>query len=261
MLEPPAPAAEHVEEDVARGTAGSPRTAGSRGPSSPGCGPRARRPTSPTSPASTRRCRLPSTVELVDRQVAGDDRRIDQRVVVRGAIVVRAGRRGPRASRSPTAGTPGGSSSRTSWGTRRRSGSANVDERGRAVQDDQVRRHPVHRDRPSIAGEPVGHDDLRAPPLSEIRHRFFRVDSTSSAVPSGRPGREALDLPGVVLDAVEARRPDGHHQLDRRAAARRDRGLDLGDVLLRRREADRVDDRLVRSRPGAEGDPARQRKR
>ena len=71
-------------------------------------------------------------------------------------------------------------------------------------------------------------------------------------------GREVLDVPGVVLDAIEPRRPDRHHQLDRRASPRRDRGLDLGDVLVGRREPDRIDDRLASFRHTRPRDVVRQ---
>ena len=128
----------------------------------------------PTSPASTRRCWLPSTSNSWIDRSAGDDRRIDQRVIVLGAIVVRqaVGGRGHRGHR-PLA--PG----RQLEPDFVRPGADRLDEReesGRAVQDDRGPRHPVRCDRPAIAGEPIGHDDLRRPPVSRtIRHRFFVV--------------------------------------------------------------------------------------
>ena len=254
VLQPSGPAAEDVEEDVA--------LEGEEAPEPPGLAdhllqvPR-RQAAVPRAGVAGIHQDVPAALhrELVDRQGAGDDRRIDQRVIVAGAVVVRAavGGRIHRGRRPPASGRE------LETDLVRAAAAVGLDgrdERGRAVQDDQVGGHPVLSDRPAIAGEAVRHDDLRRGPLvgdpPTVLPRGF--DLKRHAVRG--PGREALQLPGVVLDAIEARRPDRHHQLDRRAALGGHHGLDLGDVLLGRREPDRVDDRLGSLRgPGAPQQP------
>ncbi len=91
--------------------------------------------------------------ELVDRQISGDDRRIDQRVIVLGAIVVRqaVGRRGHRGDRPLALGgqlepdfvRPAGLP-------------CERDEGRRPVQNDEFVAHPVRRDGPAIASETIG---------------------------------------------------------------------------------------------------------
>ncbi len=179
--------------------------------------------------------------ELVDRQVSGDDRRIDQRVIVLGAIVVRqavGGRIHRRRRTLATSRQLEPDFMRTADRLDQRDASC------RPVQDDEVLADPVRGDGPAIASEPIRHDHLRTATRVRDGPAVLLGMFDPQRRPVRGPCREALDLLGVVLEAIESRRPDRHHEGDLRAPLSRDRGLDLGDMLAGRRESDRVDDRL-----------------
>jgi hypothetical protein len=105
----------------------------------------------------------------------------------------------------------------------------------------------------------IRYDDFRdailVPYEPPVLPRGFDFESR----PLRGPGRDIRHVPGVVFDAIKARRPHRHHQLDHLLSTRRDGGLDRGEVLLGCRESDRVDDRLetlrADGRHGQTGEP------
>ena len=120
--------------------------------------------------------------ELPVVERAGDDGRIDERVEVGGAIVVRlssrrrfqAGDRRPPGRRQLDADL-----------VRARRPVSHVMKVGAAVDHAEAGVHPVRRDRPSLAEEAIGHERRRAIRWSTTRHRFGAGLVTSSVTPSG----------------------------------------------------------------------------
>ena len=178
--------------------------------------------------------------ELPDAEIAGKNRRVDQRlVIVRAKVIRRPIRRGVQAGHRPP---------------RRRqlemdivrtlTGFDHRHEGRRAVQDAVAAVDVVGRHRALVAEDAIRDRDRRLAAGLDAPAILLRLlDGQRRAVP--RPRLHVFDLAGVVLDAVVAGRPDRHHQLDRRAAAGRYRRLHLGVMRLRRRHAHRVDDRVA----------------
>ena len=152
-------------------------------------------------------------LELPNRQRAGDDGRVDERVEVRRAIVIglsswsrlqSGDRRRPR-RRQLEADL-----------VRARRAVGQGDEGRAAVDDTEVGVHPVGRDRPSLAEQPIGQQDRGrsvggdAPP---VRRGPGHIERCALR----RLRHQRLHARGVVLDAIEPRRPRRHHQIERRA--------------------------------------------
>ena len=180
--------------------------------------------------------------ERVRRRVAGEDRRIDQRVEVRRAIAVRPAvrRRGEGghalapARRQLDADVVGA-----------RRGVGRGQERRSAVEHREVRLDPVRADAHLPAVDPVGHRDpvgaagLDAP---AVLARLGDCEGLSRR----RGGAHRLDVPGILADQIGAGCPRRHHQLDIRPSVRRHRRFHLGVVGGRCGEADCVRDGIER---------------
>ncbi len=107
-----------------------------------------------------------------------------------------------------------------------------------------------------IAEKRVGQDDGGVAIASDTPAiRLGLLDSERT--PAGCPGRDVLDVRGVILLHVISRRPDSHHEVDVRLAVSWNARLDVRQMRLRRRDAHRILDRRQRLR----GDGSRREQR
>ena len=181
-------------------------------------------------------------LEVADFQIAGDDGRIHQCVEIGGAVMVRlaAGRRVQacrgvlpllRQDQQHIVRPP------RLLGQR--------EKRGRAVPHGVILADPVGGDRLAATEQAIGDDDFLCASGLDLPAIFLGLVHLERFAVGGLR-HEIFDAGGVALDAVEAGRPDGHHQLDGVAPAGGDRGLNLGVVLGGVGDLDGVGDRLQR---------------
>ena len=185
--------------------------------------------------------------ELIDGRRAGDDRRVDQGVEVGCAIRVR-----PAVglwSEAGQAPTPAGRQLQRDVVRAAGVVIREREERRRAVEHGKVLLDPVRADRHLPPIHQVGHHDAVAAAgqhspaiLARFLHRQRRT--------TDGPGRDRLDVASKLPHQIGARGPHGHHQLDLGSAAGRHARLYADVVGMRRREPQRVGDRLRRLRQG-----------
>ncbi len=182
-------------------------------------------------------------VERMDAEIPGHDRLVHQVVVVGRAPPVgpAAGRRRQSGRGARPLGRPHECHlvpSADRVGQRH--------ERGRAAHHAQLGPHPIGRDRMPVREQAVRDGDERRPVRGDgpaISRRAPAPERERPAV--GARSRDRLDLPGVVLHAVEAGRPDGHHEDHRVLPAGGDARRHVESVVLRLRKAQRVRDALA----------------
>ena len=191
-------------------------------------------------------------LETVDGGIAGDDRRIDERVVVGREVVVRAA-----AGRVGQAGDARLPRSRKLelHVVRSRDAIGQREERRRAVEHRKVGVNPVGSHRHLARVHAIVHRDARRaarrdPPA--VLRGLLDVQRAATGLRG-----HGFDVSLVLAHEVRARRPDRHHQVNLQPPRRRHAGFDLDVVGLRGGEANGIADRFGRLRRYS-GGPERQ---
>ncbi len=193
--------------------------------------------------------------EGLDAELAGKDGRVGERLEVARAIPVAPAtwRRGQsRRGREPFR------RQREAHVVGPLDGFHECDECGRAVEHAVVGTDPIGRHRAFVAAQRVGNREARRGADGQADAPAVLADGLDRNLVPGVARGDGLHARGVILDAVEPRRPDGHHQVDAAPALDREDGVDLREMRGGIGDGDRVDDRLEVRRPpvmGKQQDP------